>query len=130
MINDVVKLLGLKHCQDTETLILKTIIDSQFKDYVIKNYNSICTAFGFAKNEVITEMIKKGKGYKNNNGKLETVIFYCLNNIMYNFCGCKLEINEKSNHSRLTIDYKLKGLSYIRYIVTHNSIGDPKTHQE
>lgn len=118
MVKDVVKILGLKHCQDTETLILKTIIDTKFKEYVIKNYNAICTAFGFAKNKIITEMINKGKHYKNDNhGKFETVVFHCLNNIIYNFGGCKLESNEKDKNLNLTINYKLKGLNYFRHIV-------------
>lgn len=120
IINDIATIFNLKHCQDNETLILKSIIDTKFKEYVLKYYDNICMAFGFAKNEIIVNAINNNVENINNinNGKLETVIYYCFSNIIQNFCGCKLEINDKDTHSKKTINYKLNGLNFFEHILT------------
>lgn len=109
IVNEIVKICGLKHCQDLETLILKSIIDSTLKKYISKNYNNICTSFGFEKNDNINkkniDIIKQQQG-----------IFYLLNNIFNSFGGCNLKVNKKESHSKKTITYKLSGLSFYEYI--------------
>jgi hypothetical protein len=107
IIKDVVKILGIKHCQDNETLILKTIIDTKLTDYILKNYNDICTAFGFAKNEIIKSVINDALL----RDKLEASIYYCICNVLYNFGGCKLEVNKRDTHSHKTLNYKLNGIN-------------------
>lgn len=113
IVKQIILFLKLSHCQDTNNKIFKTIVDTTIQEYIVQNYDAICLAFSFLKNDVLTNTDLHAK---NSNGKFESAIFYCLRNILYNYSGCDLKVDDKSTKSNKSLTYKLSGINFCEYI--------------
>jgi len=104
IIDDLVKLLGLEHCHDVETVIEKNIVVDKISPYFDKHYEAVCSAFCLT-----------AKPLKLTNNKY---VFFLnlLRNIFIKWCGCGISVNELDKHTKGAINYIFKGVSFYEHI--------------
>jgi hypothetical protein len=101
IVSDLVMIMGLRHCQDTETVIEKSVVSGNVNNYLIKYYNKICTIFNLS-----------GKKLEDDKAKKNTQLFNMLRNIFYKWCGCTIKGNEHDSHEKSAINYLLNGYNF------------------
>ena len=104
IIDDLVKLLGLEHCHDVETVIEKDIVVDKISPYFDKHYEAVCSAFCLT--------AKPLKLVKNKN----CLYFGILRNVFLKWCGCGISTHELDKHTKNAINYIFKGLSFYEHI--------------
>ena len=101
IIEDLVLLMNLNHCQDTETIIDKATIIGPVNDYLIKNYQKIYTFFGLS-----------GKALDNDDVKRKSQLFNLLRTIFNKWSGCNICGNDFNSDTKNAINYILKGVNF------------------
>ena len=100
-IDEICKLLKLKHCQDTEKIIKKTLISTKINPFLEKHYENLCTIFNYAKPLNLDDEIKKNQ-----------TLFYLLKHIFEKWSGITLKSHEKDGHSKSSVSFKLYGYDF------------------
>lgn len=101
IVTDLVTLMGLRHCQDTETVIDKRIVCEDVNKYLVKNYNKICSIFNLS-----------GKKLDDDESKKNSQLFNMLKSIFLKWCGNTLKANDIDAHEKVALNYTLNGKNF------------------
>ena len=98
-VQELNKIFGLKHSQDSDTIIQKSIITTTCKEYIRTHINELCTIFG--------SKIKLGESEQQDNRMVTDII----KKIYMHWAQGKLQVKDKNNHNNVASSYQFKALN-------------------
>jgi hypothetical protein len=99
--------MGLKHCQDTDTIICKDIVKSKVYPFLLKHYDDLNNTFSLTKKEILDD----------DETKKNTLLFHLLKNIYKKYSGCFLVVGEQNKKTHTATNYILTGFNFYDHIV-------------
>jgi hypothetical protein len=97
------KIIGLKHSQDQDIIIEKSIIINECKEYIKENLKQLCIVF------------ESNISISDDETKNNSMVIKLINKIYNNWSCNKLKVNNKTG--KITLNYKLNGLKdFYQYI--------------